>query len=155
MVKLEVALVPLGVTEAGEAEQVASVGRPLHASTTAALNPDTEFTVTVTFVVFPATRVAEAGLMLTPKSEPPPVKAITCGLLPALSTKVNEPSALPAVVGVKVTLIVQIPPAATVAFRQVLVCAKGSVAVIELKLSDAVPVLVTVTVCAALGVFSG
>ena len=71
MVKLEVALVPLGVTEAGEAEQVASVGRPLHASTTAALNPDTEFTVTVTFVVFPATRVAEAGLMLTPKSEPP------------------------------------------------------------------------------------
>ena len=59
---------------------------------------------------------------------PVPVSEIVCGLLAALSVKVTEPTALPAVVGVKVTLMVQIPPAAT-GEPQVLVCAKPAVAI--------------------------
>jgi hypothetical protein len=101
MVKVELtAVVPLGVRVAGEAEQVVRVGKPLQVSATAALNPDTGLTPTLTFVPFPATTVAEVGLMDMPKSAPPPVREITCGLLFALSTKVIVPSALPAVVGV-------------------------------------------------------
>jgi hypothetical protein len=84
---------------------------------------------------------------------PVPVSEIVCGLLPALSTKVTEPTALPAVVGVKVTLMVQIPPAATDE-PQVLVWAKGPLAVIEPRFRVAVPLLVTVTVCTALVVFT-
>jgi hypothetical protein len=84
---------------------------------------------------------------------PVPFSEITCGLLPALSTKVTEPTALPAAVGVNVMLIVQIPPAARDA-PQVLVCAKGAVGVIEVRVRGAVPVLVSVTVCAALVEFT-
>ena len=84
---------------------------------------------------------------------PVPLSEIVCGLLPALSTKVTEPTALPAVVGVKVTLMVQVPPAAT-GEPQVLVCAKGAVAVIEDRFRAAVPLFVTVTVCGALVAFT-
>lgn len=80
---------------------------------------------------------------------PVPVSGIACGLLPALSTKVSEPKAPPAAVGLKVTLMVQILPAAT-GEPQVLVWAKGAVAVMEPIFSVAVPELVTVTVWAAL-----
>ena len=59
-VKVEVtAPVPLGVTVAGEAVQVASAGKPVQVSVTGEVNPDTELTLTVTFVGFPATTVAE------------------------------------------------------------------------------------------------
>ncbi len=82
MVKLEVTMpVPLGVTVAGDAEHVVSVGNPVQVMVVAALNPETELTPTVTFVAFPATTVAEVGLMDMPKSAPPPVREITCGLL--------------------------------------------------------------------------
>jgi len=84
---------------------------------------------------------------------PVPVSEIVCGLLVALSIKVTEPTALPPVVGVKVTLMVQIAPAATDE-PQVLVCAKGAVAVIEPRLRVAVPLFVTVTVCTALVEFT-
>ena len=84
---------------------------------------------------------------------PVPVSEIICGLLAALSVKLTEPTALPAVVGVKVTLMVQIPPAVRDE-PQVLVCAKGAVAVIEARVRVAVPVLVTVTICAALVEFT-
>ena len=84
---------------------------------------------------------------------PVPVSEIACGLVAALSTKVTDPTALPAVVGVKVTLMVQIPPAARDE-PQVLVCAKGGVAVIEPRVRAAVPLFVTVTVCAALVEFT-
>ena len=84
---------------------------------------------------------------------PLPLSVIVCGLLPALSVRVMEPTALPVVVGVKVTLMVQIPPVATDE-PQVLVCAKGAVAVIEPRLRVAVPLFVTVTVCTALVVFT-
>ena len=84
---------------------------------------------------------------------PVPVSAIVCGLLEALSVKLTEPTALPAVVGVKVTLMAQLAPAA-MDEPQALACAKGPLAVIELRVRVAVPLFVTVTVCAALVVFT-
>ena len=101
MVKFDVTMpVPLGVRVAGEAEQLVSIGKPLQVTVTAELNPDTELTPTATLVAFPATTAAEVGLMDKPKSAPPPVSEIICGLLFALSTKVIVPRELPAVVGV-------------------------------------------------------
>jgi hypothetical protein len=99
-VRLEVTEpVPLGVTVAGEAVQVASAGKPAQARVTGEVNPDTELTFIVIFAELPATTVPEVGLMDKPKfSPPPPVREITCGLLLALSVKVIVPSALPAVV---------------------------------------------------------
>ena len=102
MARLEVtAPVPLGVTVAGEAVQVASAGKPAQARVTGEVNPDTELTLTVIFAVFPATTVPETGLMDKAKFAPPaPVRAITCGLLLALSIKVTVPIAMPVPVGV-------------------------------------------------------
>jgi hypothetical protein len=100
-VKAEVAApVPLGVTVPGEAVQVASAGNPAQVRVTGELNPDTEFTLTVTLAGLPATTVVEPGLIDKPKLAPPPARAITCGLLLALSIKVMAPSAVPAAVGV-------------------------------------------------------
>ena len=48
-----------------------------------------------------------------PAPVPVPVKLTVCGLLAALSVKVKVAARLPAIVGVKVTLTVQLPPAAT------------------------------------------
>jgi len=82
---------------------------------------------------------------------PAPMSTIVCGLLGALSAKVTEPTTLAAVVGVKVMLMRQIPWAA-IGEVHVLVVVKPLLGVMEVKLSGAVPVLVTVTVCAALDV---
>jgi hypothetical protein len=67
----------------------------------------------------------------------------------------------PIAVGAKVTLMVQLPFAATVAgdTGQLFVCAKSPalvpVMVIPLMVSAALPLFVSVTVCAALVVFIG
>src|SRR5258708_29426349 len=45
--------------------------------------------------------------------EPVPVSEIVCGLLEALSVRVNAPVRVPVVVGVNLALIVQLTPAAT------------------------------------------
>ena len=59
MVMVEVTGVePVGVTVAGEAEQVVSTGNPVHPSVTTELKPATEVTPTVMLVAFPATTVA-------------------------------------------------------------------------------------------------
>ena len=50
-----------------------------------------------------------------------PERLIRCGLLPALSVIVIVPARLPVVVGVKVTLMVQLPPISMLVL-QVLVC---------------------------------
>ena len=47
------------------------------------------------------------------KSVPVPVRRAVCGLLVALSVTVTETVRAPKAVGVKVTLMVQLPPAAT------------------------------------------
>ena len=74
------------------------------------------------------------------------------GLPVALSVTVIVPGWLPTTVGVKVTLIEQLAPAATEA-PQVLVWEYGALAVMLVTVSAAVPELVSVTVCAALVVF--
>ena len=80
-----------------------------------------------------------------------PVSPTDCGLPPALSVNFTVPVRLPAAVGVKVTLIVQFAPAATLD-PHVLVSAKSPEAAIWVIESAALPELVKVTTCAALGV---
>src|SRR5437588_737715 len=83
-----------------------------------------------------------------------------CGLPPALSATDSVPVRAPEAVGVKVTLIVQFPPAARVAglvgqaLAPVLVAAKSPEAANELIVKAAVPVFVSVTVIGALVVAS-
>src|SRR5208337_622995 len=86
---------------------------------------------------------------------PVPVSDTCCGLFGALSVKVTSPVRTPVLVGVKVTLMMQLPPAATVLpLTQgvtVLVAlsvtsAKSPLIVMVLIFSVALPVLVSVTV---------
>ena len=84
-----------------------------------------------------------------------PVRVRVCGELEALSVAVMVSEKLPTATGVKVKLIVQKEPAAsTGALAQVLeFCVKSAVLpdrTMLLRLADAVPVFVTVTVCTAL-----
>src|SRR5258706_8336782 len=54
------------------------------------------------------------GERLTTGTAPVPVRSTVCGLLPALSVIVTAPRRVPVAVGVNVTLIVQLAPAASV-----------------------------------------
>jgi hypothetical protein len=80
---------------------------------------------------------------------PVPDKLTVWGLPAALSTIVTVPVRVPATVGENVTLIVQLPPGATLA-PQVLLCAKSPDAAWLVIDSGPVPVLVSVTVRALL-----
>ena len=84
---------------------------------------------------------------------PVPLRGTVCGLPAALSVMTTEAARLPAETGAKVTLIVQFPPAAR-EVPQVLVCAKSPALVpliaMEIEFRAAVPVLLSVTACAAL-----
>ena len=60
-----------------------------------------------------AAKVKLVGERLTAGAVPVPESAMVCGLLLALSEMVIAPVRSPTVVGVNVTLIVQLPPAAT------------------------------------------
>src|SRR5437762_1402150 len=83
-----------------------------------------------------------------------------CGLPPASSASDSVPVRAPEAVGVKVTLMVQFPPAAKVAglvgqaLAPVLVAAKSLEAANELIVKAAAPVFVSVTVIGALVVAS-
>ncbi len=85
---------------------------------------------------------------------PVPLKLTDCGLPLALSVSVRLPERLPVMVGVNVTLITQLPLAATEVLVlhvvPVAATAKSPVAARLVKVSDAVPLLVTVTALAAL-----
>lgn len=87
--------------------------------------------------------------METVTEVPVPLKLTVCGESPALSVIVNVPVRLPADVGVKVTEIVQLAPAATL-LPQVLTSAKSPDALMEAMERDAVPEFVSVIVRAAL-----
>ena len=78
-----------------------------------------------------------------------PVRLMVWGLLGALSVIVTVPVRVPAAVGLKVTLMVQLPPAATEP-PQVLVWAKSPVAPMLVIVKAVLPVLVRVEVRAAL-----
>jgi len=140
---------PLGVTDEGEAAQVDSEGVPLQESTTAELKPETEFTVMVTLVLPPATTVVEAGVTVTPKSAPAPVKVTTCGLLGAESVMVSEPVRVPTTDGAKLTLMRQEAPVPRVA-GQLLVWLKSPEGTMLVMVKLVVPELVSVTGTAAL-----
>ena len=89
-----------------------------------------------------------------PEDETPdPVKPIVWGLFEALSAMVTVPARVPVVVGVKLTLIVQLAPAAT-EDPQVPEPAKAkSPPIVRLLIvSVAFPVLLSVTACATLAV---
>ena len=93
------------------------------------------------------------GKKLTLDATPVPVRVTVCGLPVALSVTVMVPGWLPVAVGVKVTVMVQLAPAAT-EVPQVLVWAYGALAAMLVMVSAPVPPLVSVTVCAALVVFT-
>jgi len=80
---------------------------------------------------------------------PVPASVIVCGLPLALSEMESVPSHAPAVLGVNVTLIAHALDAASDA-PQLFVCAKPPLAEMLFSVSDALPVFVTVTVCAML-----
>src|SRR5712691_12342229 len=108
---------------------------------------------------WPALTVAVEGAV-TVKSQPVPVNGTVCGLPAALSVIVSVPVRAPTAVGANVTLIVQFAPAARVAgligqaTTPVLDSAKSPEAAIELIVTALAPVLVRVTVFAALVVVS-
>jgi len=91
---------------------------------------------------------------LTVGPVPVPLKLTVCGLPLALSVSERLPERLPVALGVNVTLIAQLLPAATGALVLQVVplaaTAKSPVAAMLVKVKDAVPVLVTVTALAAL-----
>ena len=93
------------------------------------------------------------GKKLALGATPVPVRLTVCGLPVALSVTVMVPGWLPVAVGVKVTVMVQLAPAAT-DVPQVLVWAYCALAAMLVMVSAPVPPLVSVTVCAALVVFT-
>jgi hypothetical protein len=78
---------------------------------------------------------------------PLPVSVTVCGLPEALSVSVSVPVRAPLAVGVNVTLIVQLPPAAIVEGEsgQLFVCAKSPVLAMPVINKGPVPEFVIIT----------
>ena len=89
---------------------------------------------------------------------PVPLSVKECGLPAALSVMVTAADRAPVAVGLNVTLIVQLPLFAATELPQVLVCAKSPlfapVTAMLVMPSAALPVLVSVTDCDPLVVFT-
>ena len=104
----------------------------------------------------PAVRLAAAGVAAKPKSEPVPERATLWGCPGAASLIVNNPLKLPLELGAKVTVRVQLAPAAKLV-PQVLVSAKAEgdgVKAMLLMVSACSPLLLKVTVCELLVVLA-
>ncbi len=97
----------------------------------------------------PAVTVSAPMLEVIWKSSATPDKATLSGLSAALSVIVSLPVRFPPAAGVNVMLMVQLAPAATL-LPQVLVWPKSPLAAMLLMLSTPFPVLLRVTLCAAL-----
>lgn len=98
-------------------------------------------------------------LRLTVPAVPVPVKFTVCGLLEALSVKSSEALRLPVPDGVNVTLTVQVLVGVNVAPVQVSALLAKSPSLVPLSVTPVmarlvVPLLVTVSVCGALAVFT-
>jgi len=97
-----------------------------------------------------------AGARLTAGTTPVPLRLAVCGLEAPLSVMDTIPERAPAAVGVKVTLIVQMPDTANVAglTGQLLVCAKSPALAPVIPMLEIVsrpgPLFVTVIGVAAL-----
>lgn len=96
-------------------------------------------------------KVRFAGLTEATGAMPVPVKVTVAGLLGAFVDTASAPEILPRPLGVKVTLMLQLAAAGS-DVPQVLVCANGLVADIELMLRGAVPLFVKTTDCDGLEV---
>src|SRR6202171_230700 len=151
-------------TEAGVTVQVERLGAPVQANATVPVHPPTGGMVTLEGSVLAAVTFCTVVGPVNPKSGGVvvPVSDTVCGLPVALSMMVKVPMRVPAIVGVNVTLIMQLAPAASdvaggvigQADAPVLVCAKSPDAAMEMIVRGPVPVLVSVPGCAALVVFS-
>ncbi len=147
----------LSVNELGDAEQVPAGIAPLQETVTASLNPPEGENDNGNVADCPAETVAEVeppGGTEMMMSVPWPDRVTACGLPGALSEIVIAPVRAPVAVGVKVTLIMQVPPpAATVAlFAHVVpaAVAKSPLAAMLAIFNVALPVLVSVTFCTPL-----
>jgi hypothetical protein len=87
-------------------------------------------------------------------NDPVPLRFTACGLVSAESVNVSTPVADPSTVGVKVTLTVQVPRAATLVPQVFAEIANGPPAVTPLRLTATFSRLVNVTVLAALVSFT-
>jgi hypothetical protein len=145
-------------------EHVARAGKPEQAKVKGLESvPPTDVTLTVNCVEFPCATVAVPEGRATAKSTPVPDRVTACvlpGTLLLLSVKVSVPLRAPVAAGVNVTLTVQVLLGVSVAPVQVsallaksLAFVPPSAAVETLRLI--VPVLVTVSVWAALAVLMG
>src|SRR2546427_1466017 len=124
--RLVTGLVPSGVTEPGETEQLDCAGKPLQIKSTVPVNPPEGMTVSVKLTESPATTVTEGGEAASVNVLPvPPTRFTVWGLPGALSAIVIPPFRLPAAVGVNVTLMVQLVAVAREAPVQLSVSAKS------------------------------
>jgi hypothetical protein len=98
-------------------------------------------------------KVRLAGVKVTAGAVPTPLIGTVCGLPEALSLMLTSDERLPVFVGSKVTLMVQLLPAANDE-PQLLVCENEAalpvVILIKVMVSEAVPLLVRVTGCGVL-----
>jgi hypothetical protein len=147
-----VAALPFGVTALGDMLQAASVGAPPQLNLTMFVNvPSKGETINWYVTLLPGFRALLIGEPVRLKSMPRPTRFTTGGLPWALSLRVSVPFRVPVTVGVKLTLRVQLRVEANVE-GQLLICAKSPVIWMLLMFNVAFPVLVSVTVCAALEV---
>ena len=98
-------------------------------------------------------KVKLEGVRLTAGRDPVPFRLADCGLPAALSVTFSAPVREPLVDGVKVTLTLQLAFTAR-DVGQLLVCPKSPVTLIPVMEREAVPQLLTVTVCGLLVVFT-
>src|ERR1700682_3615270 len=150
-------------TDAGVTVQVERLGAPVQANATVPVNPPTGVMVTVKVSGLPAVTFCTVVGPVNPKSGGVvvPVSGTVCVLGVALSMMVKVPMRVPAAMGVNVTLIVQLAPAASGVAGGVIgqgvapaLAAKSPDAAMEMIVRGPVPVLVSVSVCAALVVFN-
>jgi hypothetical protein len=135
-----------GITLEGEKPHKAPLGKPEQESATAELNvPPSALTVMVNFTDCPCLTEAEAGLALTEKSIPVPLRFAECGLPEALSVMLRDPDCVPPAVGRKVMEIVQVAVAARDE-GQLLLCAKGPDRLIPEIAKAVLPVLLNMIV---------
>jgi len=157
MVAADVAPVGVGVTDVGLSVHVEPAGAPEQVSATESAKLFKPTTVTVTLAGEPAATLVDMGETVIVKSAvvvvPVPVSVAVCGLPAKLSATLNVALVAPVTVGLNVTVIVQLAPAASVA-GQAFVCANNDAfaPVMLTTILFTAPVLVffSVTVCAAL-----
>src|SRR5207302_8417985 len=97
-------------------------------------------------VTLPKVRETDEGEICVPV----PVQTSFCGLVDASSLKVNVPLRMPITGGVKVTLTVQLVPAATVVPQVLALMVKSPLLMILLIFSVPDPVFVSLTIFAVL-----